>query len=154
VRYIDGEYRTYIEVLELRCAGIASEIIDKGQRNVVVGHLGNVELTRGSGYWIAEGKVAIEVANLIYADSIGRQDVRAAGHCGRVDPMTWARWFLDDKHIIIDKSGTRKPDEDNLVVRSVHELPAGATGYIYTYHIDSIDGLALFAKLLREAGYA
>lgn len=73
-------------------------------------------------YWVVMGSVPLEVAQEMYANPIGKKDVRIAGHAGRVAPeKPWIRW-----------------DNGRWIVTS--------------YHIDSQEGLNLFVETVKKHG--
>ncbi len=71
-------------------------------------------------YWTIRGDVPLAVAQEIYSNPIGLQDVRADGDCACRPPETWAT-----------KNG-------------VGEL------IVDLYHIDSVEGLKLFVDVIRN----
>lgn len=85
----------------------------------MIGRLGPIEFRRAWTYWVSNGPVAIEVARRLYADPVGRTDIRVDGHCGCPPPE--APW--------VDVIGG-------------HE-------FVTTYHIDSEIGLRFFADVIR-----
>ncbi len=51
-------------------------------------------------YWTVSGNVPLAVAQEMYADPVGREDVRVAGHCGCPPPEKWAySGFVESYHI-------------------------------------------------------
>lgn len=116
------ECDVYIEH-ELKRARIAIERVELPERSEVpyrmIGRLGPIEFRRYWAYWVANGPVPIEIAHRLYADPVGRTDIRVDGHCGCPEPEPpWTE--------IID----------------------GAE-YVMTYHIDSEIGLRVFADAVR-----
>jgi hypothetical protein len=75
-------------------------------------------------YWSVKGKVPLEVAQEMYANPIGRKDVRVAGHCGCPEP----------------KIGEYGTDWDN------------GRWVVSCYHIDSQEGLNLFVETVKRHG--
>lgn len=82
----------------------------------VVGQLGQFEFVRNWYYYSVHGPMPISVARKLYADPIGRKDIRVAGYSGNIPPDRWAcgLYFIND------------------------------------YHIDSQEGLNLFADTIRN----
>jgi hypothetical protein len=72
-------------------------------------------------YWIVTGFVPLHVAEELYADPIGKKDVRVSGHCGCPAPKEW----IKDRQLIAG-----------------HQC-------VESYHIDSQEGLNLFVRTLR-----
>ena len=57
---------------------------------IIAGPLGPIEMRRAWYYWVASGPVPMAIADRLYADPVGRDDIRVAGHCGCPPPMEWA----------------------------------------------------------------
>jgi hypothetical protein len=53
----------------------------------IIGQLGRFTFERAWVYWMVEGEVPLDVARIIYEDPVGRTDIRADGHAGRLDPV-------------------------------------------------------------------
>jgi hypothetical protein len=77
---------------------------------------GTFKFERAWSYWVVNGPVSVELAWELYNDTRGRHDVRVAGHCGCPEPV--APW--------------------TSVV--------GGIDSVTEYHIDSQEGLNLFAE--------
>lgn len=114
---------------ELTAAGIEMVVSDKRcsaeVSTHVTGKIGDIALSRAWYYWCAHGKVPLAVAQKLYDDPIGKRDVRVNGDCtcpAPGDPGGHIEWF----------------DEGGEV-----------SGYITSYHIDSVEGLKLFADSLK-----
>lgn len=88
-------------------------------KTVVQGTCGPLRLVRAWRYWVAKGPVPLRLARMLYADPVGREDVRVAGHCGCPPPEEWAKYELDAS------TGKR------------------TLGYVDSYHVDSEVGLRL-----------
>lgn len=148
-------------VSELLAAGIQIEVVEKpyGEPQTrIVGKLGGIEFRRAWYYWIASGRVPFDVAQRLYADPIGQRDVRVVGHCGCPPPEEWVHWFDGDEPVCIDPDGEEETTFKRLVAKGslgVKDMPRfskttdSLQGYIETYHIDSAEGLRLFADAMR-----
>jgi hypothetical protein len=124
------------------------------------GRLGPIVFSRGGRYWIADGPVPLAVAVEIYEHPIGRRFVRVGG-IGGPPEGTQIAWFTRDGAGIhptgqaakYQSARSRWPEAfagwGPIVF---HDDPAaiGAAGYIDRYHIDSEDGLQIFASMLRR----
>lgn len=112
--------------LELRRAGIEFVRCDYPQKDevpsAVSGVIGSLTLTRAWYYWRVYGPVPLPMALELYADPVGKTDVRIAGHC--LCPPPEAPW-IDEIH---------------------------GVKCISSYHIDSQAGLDLFAAMARKYG--
>ena len=84
-------------------------------------------------YWVATGPIPLSVARLLYNNPVGKKNIRVAGHCGCPPP---------DK----EKDGV-------LLWAGPYEGPYDEEGAaVYTYHIDSQEGLNLFIGTIKEYG--
>lgn len=147
---------------ELTAAGIPIEIVDEPYHEPqtrVKGRLGGVEFSRASYYWAARGRVPLDVARRIYEHPIGRKGVRVAGHCGCPPPEEWVRYYDGDERVCVDPDGSEEEDFDNFIASGVlaegdkprfAKSADGLTAYVESYHIDSAEGLRLFADAIRE----
>lgn len=151
---------------ELRDAGIDVVMLSAPQddevKTRVTGKIGDVTLTRGWYYWRARGKVPADVARRLYSHLIGRKDVRVNGHCGCPapgEPGGRFEWFnADGRKVAIDPDGSQEASYAHYVAKGVlaaSDAPLfakstdGLTGYITSYHIDSAEGLELFAREVK-----
>ncbi|MFZ1258491.1 MAG: hypothetical protein WAQ25_03410 [Candidatus Saccharimonas sp.] len=132
----------------------------------LAGQLGEFRFLRCWYYWEVTGKLPLHVANLLYADSIGKRDVRVAGHCGRPSPEKWAVPLLADDSCVLPENwgntqtGLSAEDRQHLDDLKdiygpnpvLHDDPAAkdAKLYVTSYHIDSQEGLDLFCRMVRE----
>lgn len=85
-------------------------------RTKIVGESGAYRFERAWYYWVVSGPVSVPLAKELYEDPRGRFDVRVDGHCGCPEPE--APWTSD----------------------------VDGVECVTTYHIDSQDGLNLFAE--------
>lgn len=143
---------------ELRDAGIK---LVRGERQkgevpaTITGALGAFKFTRAWYYWIVEGKMPLEVAKELYEDLIGKTDVRVAGHCGCPPPENpWIEWEDNEERRIFPLS--RKPkgfSEKGAGYKVFFKDPSKVgKGFILSYHIDTEEGLKLFAQAIRKRG--
>lgn len=91
----------------------------------IAGKLGPFVFERRWRYWTVSGPMPLDLAEQMYADPIGVSDVRVAGHCACPPPKKWA-----------------EPCRT-----------AGGRSFeaVYGYHIDSPEGLRLFADYARKS---
>lgn len=116
---------------------------------VIKGKLGDMNFERAWYYWMVRCRVPLAVAKELYADPIGKRDVRVAGHCGCPPPEEWA---TPDEEIV------RKYIKENEVhyptMLDIRELIASGKLkgdlYVHSYHIDSQEGLNLFVKTIKK----
>jgi hypothetical protein len=130
----------------------------------VVGQLGPFRFERAWYYWVVNGNVPLMVAEEMYATEIGKRDVRVVGHCACPPPAEWAKYMdADGKKLVSDPDGTQETkyrafsgrfgwpdDEAPRFVPCAKD--AAAAAYVTSYHIDSQEGLALFAETMRRHG--
>lgn len=152
---------------ELSSAGIELVEGERGSGEVpasVTGKLGQYTFSRAWYYWMVSGPVPLKVAEAMYKHSVGQRDVRVAGHCGCPPPNEWAEIFDEDGNkIVIDPEGTQETEcramterHPNMVasfekmrfVRDLSEVP-NAKAFVQSYHIDTLQGLKLFADSVR-----
>lgn len=112
---------------ELARSRIPAVSVEKTNTEVpyrIIGQLGEFTFKRGWYYWVVKGAIPFEIAKELYADPVGKTDIRFNGHAAGPDPETI-------------KS---RRDDDNLCV--------------YDAHIDTEVGLRLFADTLKHHGLA
>lgn len=153
---------------ELERARVPVETCERVRGEVaysVLGRLGDFTFRRAWYYYIVDGPVPIEVAREIYADPVGRDDVRAGGDCGCISPDDYASEWYDERGVRLLDMEERKKLEDYVANevgklkeiaeemlrthRFVESPVAVGRGVIRTYHVDSEVGLRLLADKLR-----
>lgn len=144
---------------ELTEAGIRIVATEKGNTEVpysVVGQLSNFTFRRAWYYWMVDGDVPLEVAEEMYATEVGKKDVRVAGHCGCQHPKEWA--FPKDE-VLFEQGVYKKPSEehphgDSPTYGELAEMcnngKIDAPRFVQSYHIDSQEGLKLFADTIKK----
>lgn len=144
------------------------EIIHREPAQSVLGVIhtqdGDITIQRGhSYYWVVNGKVPLDIAKELYADSIGKEVIRVDGNCMCPAPEApWIQWFLySGKQVIaIDQKAAFEQFrttlgegwyKDAIDKYEFHDDPAsiGAEPFITTYHIDTDDGLRLFVSKVK-----
>lgn len=151
---------------ELLHAGI--EVVTGPVRDAEVatnrtGTLGPFTFTRAWYYWCVSGPMPLDVARKLYADPVGREDVRVAGHCGCPPPDEWADFFDAEGNMVVsDPDGKLARDHaafiaahpqyaDGDMMRYVpNAADVAVRAIIDTYHIDSQAGLDLFARAIKD----
>jgi hypothetical protein len=133
----------------------------------VTGSLAGWTFQRAWYYWVAKGQLPLEIAKQLYADPIGKTDVRVAGHCGCPPPEApWIGYFdADGWRLCNDPMGKETetwaglesrghlPSIESKRQRFVPDAAAVAARIVVeSYHIDSEAGLRLFADALRAMG--
>lgn len=114
-------------------------------------------------YWVVEGLVPLNVAELMYEDGEGRRNIRVMGNCTCPPPEEWAKWYTKDgreiaptshRTIMIRIFGRQHPTVKNCSYHLSDEPGTidGAGRYIDLYHIDTRDGLKTFVEILVENG--
>jgi hypothetical protein len=154
---------------ELAAAGIGVVMLDavpnREVKSLVIGKLGNIEFTRAWYYWMAHGKVPLEVAKRLYEDPIGKTDVRVNGNCtcpapGEPGGLT-ENYDADGRDLCLDPDGSQEVEWNGIekrhpefakqrprFVRSFDGLDVRR--YVTVFHIDSEAGLRLFADAVRN----
>ncbi len=147
---------------ELSQAGI--QVLELGSRlksevptsviGVLVGN-GSIsfKFTRAWSYWIVSGDVPLNVAEELYADPIGHQYVRVAGHAGCPPPEDWVMPVSPTLSQQMREKGIRSiPFLELVAMCRRGELDA--TLCVQSYHIDRQEGLNLFAATIKKHGLA
>lgn len=157
---------------ELRHARI--EIVE-GERSKhevaasVTGKLGAFKFHRAWYYWVVKGPVPLDVARELYADPVGKTDVRVTGHCACPPPEEpWVHYYdAEGKLVALDIGGKERKQLRSLVASGALPEDAGARyrfvdtkeereevsvrAVVESYHIDTEVGLRLFADTIRKA---
>lgn len=155
---------------ELRHACIPSERCKLSGHEVntsIVGKLPGFTFKRAWTYYVVEGRVPVEIAQALYEDPLGRDDVRVAGHCGCPPPADPWLTYLDadgrelltlgdPKHDLMvgdSEIASRVNAEMRARYRWVEDraVAAGRRVFVDLYHVDSVAGLRLFADSVRDA---
>lgn len=122
-------------------------------------------------YWVVQGDVPLDIALKLYAEPIGKTDVRINGHCGCPPPEApWVEWKIPHGKRVLNirnmSEYERAAGSDSDLMRDIGkkgledhvftDFPEkmGAHGYIEHYHIDSFEGLSFFVSTLRREGLA
>jgi hypothetical protein len=135
----------------------------------ITGKLGAFTFTRSWYYWVAEGPVPLEVARDLYADPVGRADVRVGGHIACPSPDEYGATYFDSDgfELASDPDGKEASTWAHMQERGFLQSPeerrirfvpdaaaVAARAVVDTYHIDSEVGLRLFADTIRAHGLA
>src|SRR3989344_2405260 len=62
------------------------------------------KLKRAWTYWMVSGSFPLGVAEELYADSVGKTDIRVSGHCGCPPPASEVVWKTADGKTVLPKS--------------------------------------------------
>ena len=169
-RFISGPESDEAVRHELEAAGIepvrgaraAGEVVSS-----VTGQLGGFTFRRGLCHWVADGLVPLEVALAMHADPVGRQGLRVGGHGARPAPGQFATVWLDGAGNLILPLGDKEETAEALAIlypAAHRRVERGARvafvadparrgrGFVDGYHIDTDDGLLLFAETMRRHG--
>ena len=133
---LDGEVRTQFIGLGLRRADVA------------------FVFTRAWHYWAVRGNVPLDVANELYNNfgRIGREEVRAGGDARCRPPETWVRHIGPTGKLLVQ---IQPQEEINEILRKNPKAilvkdPTQGIPVVQLYHIDSPEGLRMFAELMRK----
>lgn len=119
--------------------------------------------TRAWTYWTVSCRVPVELAKRIYANPVGRTDIRVGGHCGCIAPagnyIEWRCPMSGRKYATMKDREDVEKFKDNhpgmytkfILEHEFHDDPAsiGAVGTVDSYHIDTELGLYVFVQFLR-----
>jgi hypothetical protein len=128
------------------------------------GKLGQFTFRRTWRYWVVNGPVPIAIANELYADAVGRTDIRVNEHRGCPAPGSPGgniEWLdRETKKILITRAdwgelqdiATRHPGmaEGINAKYQACDDPTSGNAFIMSYHIDTEVGLRLFADTLKK----
>lgn len=122
------------------------------------GKLGLINFHRAWTYWVAEGPVPIELARELYADPVGRTDIRSGGHCACPHPESYGAKYYDADGVRLyeDPDGREESVPERLkwienTWRCVVDKKAAAARIVVdVYHIDTEVGLRVFADAIRH----
>jgi len=95
---------------ELRLSGVEIKNAPDGMRNTgevpysIWGELGKFEFHRAWYYWVVKGPLPYDVAQEIFADPLGKRDVRAKGDCGCRLEDNMIEWFDADGHKLVSNA--------------------------------------------------
>lgn len=149
---------------ELERAGIA---IVRGERRLdevpatITGKLGPFTFERAWYYWRVKGPMPLDVARELYADPVGRQDVRVGGDCTCPDPSEQVTYYdADGFELVGDPDGKQAAEwavwsakyPETFAKERITFVPdaaaVAAKALVESYHIDSQAGLNLFAAII------
>lgn len=141
---------------ELLAAGIElvhGELQEGEVPATITGVLGGFSFTRAWYYWIVRGDMPLDVAEELYADEIGKNDVRVAGHAGCPPPEDpWIEWKDNKERRIFPMS--KKTDDysgKGAGYQVFYKDPSKVgKGFVPLYHIDTAEGLKLFADAIKK----
>jgi len=130
----------------------------------ITGKLGNFTFERACSEWIVKGRVPLAVAQELYADPVGKTDVRVRGQYDS-PPKAWVEWIAKDGREVFPEKEEKKfkgfikkgilrlsESEKNKYIFSDDPKSVGAEAFITVYHIDTEVGLRLFADTLKKHG--
>ncbi len=157
---------------ELQSAGIA--VVPGAQAagtevSSITGHLGPFTFRRAWSHWVVQGLVPLEVARELYGDPVARKSLRVGGHAARPAPGQFATVWLDQDGNLRLPLGDKEETGEMLAVQypAAHQrIEHGARvdfvadpgysgrGFVDGYHIDTDDGLVVFAEMMRRYGLA
>lgn len=150
-----------IELEKARIQIVQGERVDHEVAYSITGQLGNFHFRRAWYYWVATGPVPLAIAKELYADPIGKTDIRVAGHCACPPPEEWIDYIDADGYTLVPQNqydDFLKCFHDDFRIREIMEeqksrfsdnLERDGKAYVTSYHIDTQEGLRLFADLIN-----
>lgn len=173
MRNLAGDEKCDIHIAnELRRCGIMSEAYEPEDGRLgevpsrLRGHLGPFNFRRAWYYWVVTGPTPLHIASELYANEIGKTDIRVAGHCGCPPPEEpWVTWISTDGREVIPTKQKEEWDkaeaENGMLWKTISKyagkclfsddpLSISAKGYVLNYHIDSEVGLYIFCEKIRQ----
>jgi hypothetical protein len=118
---------------------------------------GGILLRRAWTYWVVKGLIPLETATGLFADPVGKTDIRVSGHCGCPAPEDPWLLYLDDEGRTVVKASEKKEFEKfGLTIPSYYRFepePKLFKPFVHSYHIDSEVGLRIFADAIRTFSF-
>jgi len=150
----------YIEQ-ELRRCGIEAVRVERTNTKVpytIMGKFGDFVFIRGWSYWVVKGNMPLAIAQELYADEVGKTDVRVVGNCGCPPPEGVWVTYIDENGVKLFPSSKKPVNDPNLVAaversgeyRFVDDPATSGQAVIDSYHIDTEVGLRFFADTLKR----
>lgn len=111
----------------------------------------------GRGYWVVKCFIPLGFAQDIYRDRVGKDLIRAGGHCGCLPPEEQCGWIAPDgKEIVAFNAKQQEAELDSLIAKGILKPSSkdcyfnddpqsiGGKQYVTMYHIDGDLGLRVF----------
>lgn len=157
---------------ELRAANLRPDFGERSKGEVqtaITAEFMGFTFERAWYYWRVHGRMPLYLAEKMYADPVGKSDVRVAGHCGCPPPDEWVEWWSSpiggkriismkerewvDKHLESESEPMRqvaeRMDKEYLFSDSPESI-LGMFPYVTSYHVDSQEGLNLIVRTIYE----
>lgn len=122
----------------------------------IEGRLGDFTFTRAWYYWVVNGPMPLAKAEELYADPVGKKDIRVAGHCGCPPPGAMAKRHFEGKEIVSEKEWaeiqTFSKSMREICERGLctHPDPESLPAFVESYHVDSELGLYILARAIKS----
>jgi hypothetical protein len=131
----------------------------------ITGKLGAFTFERAWYYWVATGPMPIEAARVLYADPVGKTDIRCGGHCCCPSPDEYGADYFDadGNQLSSDPDGKEAASMASMIERGVlgadamdgfRFVPDKRVGYaraeVRCYQVDSELGLYILANAIRS----
>lgn len=134
----------------------------------VEGRMGKFRFQRAWYYWVVNGPVPLEIAKQLYADPVGKRDVRVAGNCGCPPPeRPWVDHYdAEGKQIALDPTGEEQAKFKRFIEKGIlkqeqfdalhwvkdedEEKSVAVKSVVDLYHIDTEVGLRLFVDAIKD----
>jgi hypothetical protein len=133
----------------------------------VFGNLNGFIFKRAWYYYMVSGFLPLEIAKELYADPVGKTDIRVRGDCGCPEPKGYQiEWFDKEtnkpilsmrekeeceKYIKSESKSLKSIAEKTIEKSLFSDTPElTGSGFISSYHIDSEIGLRLFADTIEK----
>lgn len=128
----------------------------------LTGKLGPFTFERAWYYWMVHGPMPLEVAREMYEHHDGRRAVRAGGHACAPPPEGESNWRASDGREVwaakeraeclkwIPRLYADEAEIDRRYAFSDDPASIGARRFVEVYHIDTQEGLDLFAETVRR----
>lgn len=162
-------YKDCDRVIRIELIRCGIEIVE-GERSThevaasITGKLGAFTFRRAWYYWIVCGPMPLDVALKLWADPVGKRDIRCGGHCGCPSPEEYGADYFDAEgnQLWSDPDGKEALAYAGFIERGVLDskslegnrfVPDKRIGYaraeVRSYHVDSELGLYILAGAIR-----
>lgn len=139
---------------ELEKAGIHESFYGRTNGEVpysYIGRLNGFVFKRAWRYWIVEGAMPLKTAEYIYKN-FSRLGIRVGGDGCNVEPSIYAEPIGLDKKvkILLDKHKKHELTLEQVEIEIQKIKENSKRLYVMSYHIDTVDGLKVFADTIKS----
>lgn len=139
---------------ELEKAGIKESFYGRTNNEVpysYIGRLNGFVFKRAWNYWIVEGAMPLKTAEYLYKNYSGL-GIRVAGDASNVEPIKYAEplGFFKKVNVLMNKYKKHEITMEQVEMEIQRIKDNSKRLYVMSYHIDTIDGLKVFADTIKS----